>query len=337
MTGSTALHGIDFTDYNFQLQLDKLGIDSKYFKGPLTGNLALTSKRGRPLLAGKLLFEHNTIDIPFVSDFAKSDFDVGLDIELIAGNKVRFYNSYMYDIWAEGRVKFAGSTRRPNPSGQLTAIRGTVSYLRTHFKIKEGSAEFSQFGTFEPVLRLAASTKLHDTTVNLNIYGPVSTMDLQLTAEPAMNQQEIISLLTLRSRYFEKQNNGGGASGSGFGRDEIIGLLDAGLQMRFVSEVEGIFRDTFGLDDFRVVRDTLWTDKRQKTKEDREGPIGREVYNLEMGKYVTDRLMLNYTMGIDNSHQSFGFRYELNRRISLTGAVDDEHDRRIGIETRFRF
>lgn len=337
MTGSTALLGLNFTDYNFQLDLDKIGVDSKYFKGPLTGNLELTSKRGRPLLAGKLLFEHDTIDIPFVTDFTKSDLNVGLDIELIAGDKVRLYNSYMYDIWAEGRVKFAGSTKRPNPSGKFTAIRGTVSYLRTQFKIKEGSADFSQFGTFEPVVRLSASTKLHDTTVNLNIYGPASTMDLQLTSEPAMSQQEIMSLLTLRSRYFERQNSGSGASGSGFGRDELISLLDAGLQMRFVSEVEGAFRDAFGLDDFRVVRDTLWNDKRQTTAEDKEGPIGREVYNLEMGKYVTDRLMLNYTMGIDNEHQSLGFRYDLNRRISLTGAVDDEHDRRIGIETRFRF
>ncbi|NLP41744.1 MAG: translocation/assembly module TamB [Veillonellaceae bacterium] len=337
MTGSTALLGLDFTDYNFQLNLDKIGVDSKYFKGPLSGNLELTSKRGRPLLAGTLLFEHDTIDIPFVTDFTESDLNVGLDIELIAGDKVRLYNPYMYDIWAEGRVKFAGSTKRPDPSGKFTAIRGTVSYLRTQFKVKEGSADFNQFGTFEPVLRLSASTKLHNTTVDLDIFGPVSAMDLRLTSEPAMNQQEIMSLLTLRSRYFERQNSGSGASGSGFGRDELVGLLDAGLQMRFVSEVEAAFRDAFGLDDFRVVRDTLWNDRHNTAEDEKESEIGREVYNLEMGKYVTDRLMLNYTQGLDNEHHSFGFRYDLDRRISLTGSVNDEDDRRIGIETRFRF
>lgn len=335
MTGSTSLLGAGLTDYNFELKLDKVGISSKYFKGPLTGNLSLTSQKGRPLLSGKLLFERDTIDIPFIADFTQSDFDVGLDIELVAGNKVRFYNSYMYDIWAEGRVKFAGTTKWPVPSGQITAIRGTVSYLRTQFRLKDGSAVFNQIGTFEPIIKLAASTRLHDTIVNLNLSGPASNMDLKLTAEPAMNQQEIISLLTLRSRYFEKKV--GGNDGSSFGRDEVISFLDAGLQMRFVSEVENTLREALGLDDFQVVRDTLWYNSRQNGKEDGEGAVGREVYNIEMGKYVTDKLMLNYTMGIDNTQHSFGFRYDINKKISLTGLVDDQNEKRIGIETRFKF
>lgn len=336
MTGSTSITGQGFSDYNFQLDLDKLGVNSKYFKGPLNGNLTLTTKRNRPHLAGKLLFEHDTIDIPFFTDFTKSDLNVGLDIELTAGDKVRFYNSFMYDIWAEGRIKFEGSTKRPNPSGQITAIRGTVSYLRTQFKIKDASAEFIQFGTFEPIIRLNAATKLQSTTINLSLSGPVSAMDMQLSSEPAMSQQEILSLLTLRSRYFDKQNSSA-AGENGFGRDEIISFLDAGLQMRFVSEVENAFRDAFGLDDFRVVRDTLWGDSRQKSSSSKDESTNREVYNIEMGKYVTDRLMLNYTTGIDYDQHSFGFRYDLNRKISLTGSVDDQNDKRIGIETRFRF
>lgn len=337
LTGSARISGLALSDYNFQLGLDKLGVNSKYFKGPLNGNLVLTSSAGRPKLSGKLSFEHDTIDIPYVADISNYDLNLGLDVELVAGNKVRFYNSYMYDIWAEGRVKFTGSTKRPIPSGRITAIRGTVSYLRTQFNIKEASADFIQFGSFLPVIKLNSSTKLQNTIVNLNVNGPVSTMEFQLNSEPAMSQQEILSLLTLRSRYFEKQNGSSGSRDSGFGRDEVMSLLDAGLQMRFISEVEGVFRDAFGLDDFRVVRDTLWSDTGKKSGEDGEGPIGREVYNLEVGKYVTDKLMLNYTMGVDHTQQSFGFRYDLNRRISLTGAVDDQHNNRVGIETRFRF
>lgn len=338
LTGSARINGLALSDYNFQLGMDKLGINSKYFKGPLDGNLILTSSAGRPKLSGKLFFEHDVIDIPYVTDLADSDFNLGLDLEFVAGNKVRLYNSYMYDIWAEGKVKFTGSVKRPIPSGRITAIRGTVSYLRTQFKIKEGSADFIQFGSFMPVVKLNASTKLQDTVVNLNIYGPASTMEFQLNSEPAMSQQEILSLLTLRSRYFEKQGNGSSGSSSGLGRDEIVSFLDAGLQMRFISEVEGAFREALGLDDFRVVRDTLWSDSgSKKSSDDRDNSVGREVYNLEVGKYITDRLMLNYTMGVDHDQHSFGFRYDLNRRISLTGMADNKNTSRIGIETRFRF
>ncbi len=333
MTGSAGLEGLSLGEYSVFLTLDKLGVNNKYFKGPLTGNLTLEKVNGKPKLSGKILFENDMINIPLL-DFAPSDTDIAVDLELVAGNKVRFYNPYMYDIWAEGKVKLAGSTVKPDASGRITATRGTVNYLQTQFKVKDGSVDFIQFASFEPVIRLSAETRLQNTVVRLNISGPVSGMEFNLTSDPAMSQQELLSLLTLRSRYFDKQSG----ADKGFGRDEVLSLLDAGLQMRFVSEVEGAFRDAFGLDDFRVVRDTLWsTDESGKNSKNSDLPAGREVYNIEMSKYVTDRLMLSYTMGIDHNQHSAAFRYDFNRRISLTGSLDDENKGRLGLETRFRF
>lgn len=332
MTGSARLEGLSLAEYNAFLTLDKLGINNKYFKGPLTGNLALERVRGRPQVSGKLLFENDMIDIPFI-DFAPSDTNIGVDLELVVGNKVRFYNPYMYDIWATGKVKLAGSTRRPDASGGITATRGTVSYLQTQFTVKDASANFIQFASFEPVINLNAEMKLQNTVVKLNVSGPASGMNVNLTSDPAMSQQEILSLLTLRSRYFDKQNG----SDTGFGRDELVTLLDAGLQMRFVSEVESAFRKAFGLDDFRVVRDTVWsTTGSSKSSKDSDS-VGREVYNVEMSKYITDRLMLKYIVGVDYNQHGAGFRYDFNRRISLTGSYDEVSKGYLGLETRFRF
>jgi len=158
-------------------------------------------------------------------------------------------------------------------------------------------------------------------------------MEFNLTSDPAMSQQELMSLLTLRSRYYDKQ----GGVDNGFGRDEIVGILDAGLQMRFLSEVEGAFRDAFGLDDFRVVRDTLWSTTSRRNNTTSNLPAGREVYNVEMSKYITDRLMVSYIMGVDHDQHGAAFRYDFNRRLSLTGAVDDLNGSRLGLEARFKF
>lgn len=331
LTGSAGWQGLTFTDYDFSLALNRLGVEHRNFKGPLEGNLRLSGKSGKPYLTGKLLFENATIDIPYIPEISSSDLDMGIDLEVIAGKRVRLYNSYMYDITVEGKAKFGGSLKAPDASGHFQATRGTVSYLRTQFKIKDGSADFTRFGSFEPVIKLNASTKLEQTTVELAINGPVSAMEMRLESQPALSQQEILSLLTLRSRYFDKQKQGA-AGQDGFGREELVGLLDAGLQMRFISEVESAFRNAFGVDEFRIVRGTLSeADASDRMVKD------REVYNLEISKYVTDKLMLSYTLGVDHEEHSISFRYDINRFISITGSQDNQNRRLFGLETRFRF
>ncbi|MEG6585091.1 translocation/assembly module TamB domain-containing protein [Dendrosporobacter sp. 1207_IL3150] len=337
LTGWAQLRGVVLSDYDFTLKLDKLGVNSKYFKGPVDGALSLVSGSKRPKLSGKLTFENNIIDIPYIPEFTSDSPNIELDVELIAGKKVRLYNPYLYDIWAEGRVNFKGSTKRPDVSGKITATRGTVSYLRTSFKVKEASAEFTQFASFEPIIKLEAETRLEKTKILLAVNGPISTMDFNLTAEPAMSQQEIMSLLTLRSRYFDKQNGSADGRDTGLGRDELLTILDAGLQMRFVSELENIVREAFGLDEFRIVRDTLLpgqtTDDKNGLGYDRD----REVYNLEFGKYLTDRFMLSYTMGVGHDINKIAFRYDLSKRMSFTGSYDQLNRHMFGIETRYKF
>lgn len=342
LSGSAAIQGLALADYRMVLALDKLAINHKYFKGPVDGTLTINSSGGRPVLSGRLVFENTTANIPMIPDFKPSGLDLGLDLEVVAGSRVRLLNPYLYDLWVEGKARFAGTVQAPAASGRFTAIRGTVNYLRTQFRVNSGSADFNQFGSFLPAIRLAAETKLEFTKVNLAVTGPLNAMEFRLNSEPGMSQQQILSLLTLRSRYYDKQGQPGSGQ-SGLGRDELLSLLDAGLQMTFVAEAESVFRNSFGLDEFRLVRSTLSPEAEAKngsssTTEGKPPTLAdREVYNIEIGKYVTDRLFISYTLGIDHKETSAYFRYDLSRRLSVTGAIDELSRRRIGIETRFNF
>lgn len=335
LTGTSKLQGLSLGNYNLSLVLNKPEIQSKYFTGAVDGSLRLTDTGSKPKLAGSLVFENNIVNIPMVPEMAASKLDADLDIDVTVGKKVRFYNPYLYDILAEGQVKFAGSLQDPDFSGRISAIRGTVSYLRTQFKVNEASVEFRKFASFDPILKLNAQTRLQQVAVTLTINGPISAMQVSLTSEPAMRQQEILSLLTLRSNYADKQNNG---NAGGIGRDEVFSILGAGLQMQFVSGIEDKFRTALGLDEFRLVKDTTSTSiKKSYSNVETTTTVSQEVYNVEMSKYLTDKLLLTYTMGIDHDKRDLGLSYSLSKRTSLNTSIDEKNRTWFGFETRFKF
>lgn len=331
LAGTAGLNGLALADYNFLLVLDKLDVSHKYYNGPLNGTLALASSNGKPKLSGKLIFENTTANIPSIPEFASSDLDVGLDVEVLVQNKVRLYNPYLYDLWLEGRIKLAGTTLAPDVSGRLTAVRGSVDYLQTRFKVLSATADFVRPRTLIPIIHLNSETRLELTKVSMTVNGPLDAMEVHLSSQPSMSQKELVSLLTLRGSYAQ-----GGADGGrdGLGREEVLGLLNTGLQMRFMAEAEAAFRNAFGLDEFRLIRGTM---SEADSKSDRAGDSDREVYNLEVSKYVTDRLYLSYNMGLDHKEYTASFRYDLNRVVSFTGSVDEQNRRKVGIETRFYF
>lgn len=334
LNGSARVNGLALDDYNITLTLDRLGIKHKYFAGPIDGVLTITSKKNKPYIQGKVTVDDATINIPAVPDSEELSFDAGLDVELIVGNKVRMYNPYLYDFQAEGKVKFSGTLQHPAASGRIEARRGTIKYLTNRFTIQSGSAEFIQFNSIEPVIKLQAQTKFERTKVNLNINGPITAMELKLTSEPAMSQQEIMSLLTLRGGYFSKTETNG--HDSSLGRDELVSLLDAGLQMRFVAEVESVMQDALGVDEFRLVRSSLFDSNAKNARTDQsDGQF--QGYNLEVGKYLTDKLLISYSMGIDQHNNAFGFRYDLTKNIGIGGSFGGKTKEMFTVETRFAF
>jgi translocation and assembly module TamB len=216
LNGSAAINGLSLADYRLLLVLDKLGVNHKYFKGPLEGTLTLNSGNEKPVLGGQLIFDNVTINVPLVPEFSSTGLDIGLDLEFVANKKVRLFNPYFYDLLVEGKAQFAGSTAAPRTSGSFAVVRGTVNYLRTQFKVDVGRADFVRHRSFLPVIKLSAETKLEYTRVKMAVNGPLEELEIHLSSEPAMNQQQILSLLTLRNRYADKQSAGGSSRDTGW-------------------------------------------------------------------------------------------------------------------------
>ena len=341
LEGFATLNGQQgLADYHGKLVLDKLGIRHKYLHGPLNGALEVARINGTPTLSGKLLFENMTFNIPTLPDLPASSLDLAMDLDMTAGRNLRAYSPSLYDIWLDGGFHIGGTLRRPRITGKINLARGSVDYLGTRFRIEGGSVDFPTPRSLDPRVHLEASTNLSSTKVWLAIDGPASGMDLKLTSIPALSPQEIRTVLAFRPRSGDALPTGA-VNSDMLAREEMRALLTTGLRMQMLGEMENSFRNTFGLDDFRLTSNTR-SSSREPVVYGSSVAAGKpasleEVYTVEMSKYIGDKVAVTWALGLNRSEYLVEARYDVTKSISINASVDEKNGSRIGAQFRIRF
>lgn len=331
LQGSTLITGEGLKNYNFNLNLNHLDVVSDYYTGPLNGSVQINEierfGRKMPKLTVNTVFSDITVAMPPLPETSDDPLPLmALDVNVGFGDDVHFYDPQLYDLYLKGGVKFQGTTRRPDPSGVITAENGSINVLKTIFKIQEGTLTFNQIGSFMPYIDFLAITRLDRTRVFAEVKGVLSEdIEPRLFSDPPMSQAEIIKLLAFRT---------GQSSGSTdeITEEDLASFASIGLQMTFLNELEGTMRNVLNLDEFRISRDTL-SDSSKRRYDIEDG----EVYNIEMGKYLSDKVMLKYTKGINYDLDRVGLQYYINNNIGLLGEVEDGGQYNIKVEMQWKF
>lgn len=325
--------GLDFAnlalnDYNFDLTADNLEVKSSIFTGPINAQFQINegkTPRGRllPKITGNLDLDHCTIGIPTIPESDDPLPEMLLDVSINLGNKVHLYSSRLMDMFLTGSANFKGSTLFPIPSGTVSVRRGgTVTYLQNVFDVKEGEANFNRPGEFFPTIKFFAETRLTTTRIFLNIDGSLKERPIRLTSSPEMSETEIMQILTFRHAY-DKGN----------GSVTLSDALSIGLQMSVIGEIEDTVKRTLGLDRFILTSGSGSAFDRRS----REEAQHENEFNISIGKYINDKVMLRYTQGINGDKISrIGVQYDINDNMGVT--VEHESGEFIfGFEARYSF
>ena len=334
-SGHLALSGLTPETYAADLSADGLEVVSTAYKGPITGafhveNSEIADPAGniyyRPKLSGHLDFDNCEVSIPMIPEGDGVLPDILLDIDVTAGENVHFYSNSLYDMYITGAAHFGGSTFHPAPTGQFQVKRGgTVTYLKNLFKIREGVATFDQVDNFLPSIHFLADTKVGSTSIYLLLDGRLNNdMKVNLTSNPEYSQTEIISMLTLQSSYRHGETN-----------LDINDIVNIGLQMTVLGQLEEQMRSLLWLDTFRISRGSGSVLEQQSHEEGSSD--GENVYNVEMGKRIGGKTQMHYVRAIGgNNTQRYGFQYDLSDAIGFT--LDRESgDTVVGVEARYKF
>lgn len=328
VSGETRLDGRTPVDYRLNFDANQMEIASAFFTGPVTASFDL--REGEiyghrlPKLTGRFAVDDVLVSIPTIPDSEGELPHIILDLSVEIGKHTHFYSSGLYDLWLQGSAHFGGTTRHPQQSGTISVRRGRVQYLQTSFRIMEGEAYFNQVDTFLPSITFRAMARMSRTRIMLAIDGPVQQMKFTLTSSPEMSQQEIIRMLTLRGA----STHGGNADSAEAQRNA---LLLAGLQMSVLGEVQDAIRDLLQLDE--LVLSTGTFEKGEKGAD--KSTI--EAYNVQIGKYVTDKIMLRYTQSLNEDMRRYSIRYDFTDRFSMFVARDEKDSNWFGFEARINF
>ena len=329
LTGRVEMAGMEPQSYDFTFVMNDLDLKTSFYEGPLSGTLCLTEGEywgeRLPALSGTIEIDRALVTIPSIPETDDELPHIMLDVGLTVGRHVHLFSPSFYDMHPSGSVHFGGTTRHPRTTGMIGVRRGdTVSYLRTVFKIREGTATFNQPESFLPEIAFYAEARLTHTRVFLSAHGPLDHMDFRLGSSPEMSEEEIIRMLTLRSAY---ANGEGGITAAD--------ILSIGLQMSILSEVEDSVKNFLHLD---VLRLSSGSGALFETKDDEAVKQNENEYNVEIGKYFGDRVLLRYVQGLgaaSDTHR-IGIQYDFNDRFGIS--YDREgSDQFISFEARFRF
>lgn len=330
LTGGFNFPGMEFKDYNLDFAAVDLDIDSEIYRGLFNANFNVSEgtffRKTLPKISGQVNLDRCRISVPLPEDDEPLP-EFIIDVSLNLGEKVHFYSSRLYDMYLTGNANFKGTNIHPKTSGAISVKRGgTLTYLESVFNIREGEAHFNQIDTFLPTLHFLAETKIERTKVFLSIEGSPDNMKLSLTSSPEMTETEIMRLLTLREAYY-----------SGNGNLSTADALAIGLQMTLLGDIEDALKRTLGIDQLTVSRGSGSMLERHTTQSEQSGGERDNDYNIKIGKYINDKLMLRYTHGFGTHHVNrYGIQYDFNDNIGFTVEREGK-DYIFSIEARYKF
>ena len=360
--GSYDFRASDEQSYLFNGVAKNAEIDSAIFKGRINGTFAIspeyyriprrllqkqtggtetpdkkvppasgTEEGWRPKITADIGLDDVTVNMPTIPSLGEGNTNLGLNVSVNLGSKVHLYNKYLYDLWLKGMVKAEGSTVFPRVSGGIDTDKGTVTYLRTRFKIDKGSLRWSEPGTFLPSVKLVANTKFSRYRIGLQVDGPLSkdNLDMKLHSNPYLSKNAIVRMLTLQRAS---------AGSDDITNEDMQNLLIAGLETGLLGDVEHSIRKALGIDEFRVyvgkVENGVDFDNRiirELTEEE------KEQYNFLIAKNLTERWKIGYTSSFDGKYYNIYTQYQLTQHMHVTFSQNEDEDRRYSVEYRISF
>jgi len=309
---------------SLDISLDKITVKSKNFGlVDITSKMQATARKDSMKIEGEITINKALYSVPFSlqtivelltkanrpapeqSEIAKR---ISCDIGISAPHGVQIANN-VADVLVDVDVQIRGYLSRLNVSGTImTPRKGIVKYLGKKFDITSAVIQFDDPYKINPVLNLEASSFVSsidgDYEISLSLTGTVEKWRLELSSNPPVPEQDIISLLLIGRRrpgtYLLSEARSIDLKGTA--KDYAESLVRG--------TVEQTAEKTLGFEKVEIAGDIL------------------DPMQLDIGieKKISKRFTLIYGTGIESwEFRRVGLNYDITDNVSIYTLHDQEN------------
>jgi translocation and assembly module TamB len=240
--------------------------------------------------------------------------NTAMNIHVVAAESIRIDNN-VAKVPVSSDIYLRGTIDNPAVLGRLESNGGVVYFRNNEFKLVNGVAEFVDPRRINPMVDLQAETKVKEYLISLSVSGTVDKVQVALSSDPPLEDEDILSLLTL------------GRTSEGLKGHEAV--ITTGEATSFVTgqiqdAVESRLRKITGFDRFQI-------DPYLASSGASSGP------RLTIGKSLfSDKLYITYSSNLGTSEDQFvRLEYIFNKNFSAVAERDELGH--VGADFKFRF
>lgn len=303
-------HG-DFP-FLFNLEFNKLrAVEIGYFDAEGKGKITIEGNKDGALAHGQVKVKDGNFtiaeklptsipDLPITYLHAPPSFDkqkatisspssypFNLDITIDAPNNISITGRGVDSEW-KGSFQIKGNIDQPTTAGSIELLRGSYYFSGKEFTLSEGRLTFPEKVEASPTLYLTGKISEQNTTIIVNLNGPLTNPKLTFSSIPSLSTASILSLLL-------------------FGQD--ISEINGPQAIQLAAVVASFSGD--GPDILESTRKSLGIDRLTlvtvPTKED------MEALQIQVGKYISKGVLVKVTQGFGADQTSVGVAVDLGR------------------------
>jgi translocation and assembly module TamB len=201
-------------------------------------------------------------------------------------------------------MNLRGTATRPARLGRINITEGQVSFNGTTYQLDRGDISFSNPVKIEPVVDVAATTRVRDYDVTLGFHGPVDRLSTTYRSDPPLPTADIISLLAFGKTREESEM--ASAAQPTFSESASNAILGQALNAAVTSRVQRLF----GVSRVKIAPEIGGAETDPNAKVTIEQQVSKDFTVT----YITD---LSHS-----SQQSIQVEYNYSRNLSVIGSRD---------------
>jgi translocation and assembly module TamB len=210
-TGGAQLSGFSISQFLFNIHGEKVTLSyPQDFRSTVTADLELRgnqqiqfirgnvqvhrSEYTKDILIDQLLNQRPQTSIEEGGEFKFAQTAV-FDKLRVEGRNALIVRNNLGDIVASVSLELNGPVKDPEIGGRITATRGTLNFRNNPYELTRGLVYFPARQGGDPVLNIEGQSVIRGYRVTVQLEGPLTHPQTNVSAEPSLPQADVVSLI----------------------------------------------------------------------------------------------------------------------------------------------